>query len=903
VLFRASPGRIVVLVFACLPAVALLAQPASEPAFDAATTAYEQGKAADAARILGEVLQNHPNDLRALVLMGVVLDGSQRYAEAEPYYLRALKIAPSSPQVLNNAANHYLAVGNRNRARELYLKTVANDPKHVNANLQLAEMSVEDKQGRQALAYLDHVTGGKAPADPSILLLRARALALSGRCRESGELLGKVGEQPGAEPALHLSIGLAQAECKLYGAAEESFSRALDADPRNFEILYNLGLAALRAGHSDRAESALLIALRERPDDPDTLYALAQAFQARDQLVKAAAVLARAEKAAPDRSDLPLLLAQVLARLGFYDDSAEAYSRYLKLKPDDDMARRERGFDFARVHEVKGALHDLEWYVARHPRDAQGYFDLAVAQVFESQEKALALLNKAIELDPGLYQARYTRGLLNIEQGNIAPAIPDLERFLKQRPDDFRALAHLGQAYLAVDRVNDALTVLERAKALAPDSALVLVHYRRALLRLGRKQEAAVVLARLRDSDNRDEHSIRRVGLLDYLSLSPSDQRARYLANLRENSAADPANARLKIGLARELLAEGKKQEGLETLRHLTGASAEPATLAECGKILLDAGEFQDARDTLRRAVTAAPELSEARLDLAIAIFRLHDAEGALRELDKTPPADRKGDYYLLRAQILDAQGKIQEAGAALNEGMRAAPTRATLYYQATSFLLKHKLYHEAQTLLEEASHVLPDDRDLLLAQVVTLDLLRRNPESEKLLGQIQARWPEWERPYLLKGILLEIQLKSAEARQALETAIALGANTPEAYYYEALAITHSAPEDLDAAQHAISQAMALTAKDPYIYLLAGKISLARKDYTSAVEQLLAATRLQPSLVPAHYALRDAYNALGDRQKSMAELEAIKRVSAETGGTGITPFPVEDFLFAVRPPG
>jgi lipopolysaccharide biosynthesis regulator YciM len=154
-----------------------------------------------------------------------------------------------------------------------------------------------------------------------------------------------------------------------------------------------------------------------------------------------------------------------------------------------------------------------------------------------------------------------------------------------------------------------------------------------------------------------------------------------------------------------------------------------------------------------------------------------------------------------------------------------------------------------------------------------------------------------------LKGILLEIQLKSAEARQALETAIALGANTPEAFYYQALAITHSAPQDLGAAQSAIERAMALGPKDASIYLLAGKIAVSRKDYTEAVERLLEATRLQPSLIPAHYALRDAYAALGEQQKSRDELETIKHIAAETGGTGITPTPMEDLLFTVRPPG
>ncbi len=447
------------------------------------------------------------------------------------------------------------------------------------------------------------------------------------------------------------------------------------------------------------------------------------------------------------------------------------------------------------------------------------------------------------------------------------------------------------------------MEILEQAMKVAPDKPVVLVQYRRALEKVGRKREAAEIITRLRESGNAAAESRRRVGLIDYLSLPPDEQHARYLENLQRNSAADPSDIRWKIMLARDLLADGKTAEGLEMFRQLRSSVSAPAMLADCGRTLLEFEQYETAREFLEAAIAAAGSLSAARLDLAIVLFHLQSPETALTELDKIPAVDRKGDYFLLRAQILDAQGKIPEAVDALNRGIQAAPTRASLYLQATGFLLKHKLYHEAQELLDQASHILPNERELLLAQVVTLELLRRNIDSAKLLAKIQVRWPEWDRPYLLNGILLEVQLKSSEARQALETAIALGANTPEAFYYQALAITHAAPNDLDAAQNAILHAMALTSKDPYIYLLAGKISLARKEYPAAIERLLEATRLQPTLIPAHYALRDAYKALGEEQKSSAELEAIKQIASQSDTAEQSPFSMEDFLFTVRPPG
>jgi Tfp pilus assembly protein PilF len=92
-----------------------------------------------------------------------------------------------------------------------------------------------------------------------------------------------------------------------------------------------LGLAALEAGHSDRATGAIESALNQRPEDADCLFALARASLKQEQLVDSAALLARARKST-NRLDVLLLLAQITARLQFYGDAAAACDAYLKCE-------------------------------------------------------------------------------------------------------------------------------------------------------------------------------------------------------------------------------------------------------------------------------------------------------------------------------------------------------------------------------------------------------------------------------------------------------------------------------------------------------------------------------------------------------------------------------------------
>jgi tetratricopeptide (TPR) repeat protein len=872
----------------------------SQIPLDEAARAFERGNIAEAEGKLEAVLRQDASNLRALLLIGAVLDSARRYSEAEVYYRRALKLAPESAQVLNNVANHHLASGNSGRARDFYLKAIAIDARHPNANLQLARISVERNEGQAALRYLNRIAESGS-SDPGLLELRARALGLTGECSAASEIAGKLESEAVGDWRVHFSAGAIYARCKLYGQAETSFSKAFEGDPRNFDILYNLGLAALNAGHVERAAGVFEAALNMRAGDADCLYMLSRTYLLQHRLVDAAGLLTRAERTAPGRADILLLLAQVSAQLEFYQDAAATYDRYLKLKPADETARRERAFMRASAGQFQSALADLAEHVRKHPRDALGFYELAIAQAFEDRGKAMQSLEQALSLDSGLTQARYTRAVLNIERGNPAASIDDLRLLMDREPRNYHIHVRLGQAYLALGRAPDAANVLRQALELAPDAPSVLFAYGRTLQNLGRQEEAAVILSRLKQSGKTAGSPRPRAGLIDYLSLPAAEQRARYLANLRKNIGTGAGDLRWRIRLGKELLADSNTAEALDVFRGVRSATSDPELLGRCGAILLQFEQYDAAREFLQAAVSGAPSLSAVRLDFATVLFHLEGAGTALRELDNTPEADRKGDYYLLRAQLLDSQGKIPEAAAALNRGMQAAPTRAGLYFQAACFLLKHGMNREALALLDQASRIVSDSRELLLAHWVTLNLAHREVDGRKLLATIQARWPEWDRPYLLNGIFLEMQLESAQARRSLETAIALGTNTPEVYYYHALAITHTNPEDVPAAENAIARALALNSSDPYIYLLAGNIALSKNDYPAAIRHLLEATRLQPALVPAHNALRRAYKAIGDEQKWAAELEVIKRIGQEKAVSD-NPFSVEELLFTVRPP-
>jgi len=897
--------RIIFSVSICclLSAPALLSQdriPLS--VYEQVAAAFQQGKVADAEQTLRVALQKQPREARALGLMGVILDARKRYPEAESYYQRALKLNPNSAPLLNNLGNHYLAQGNAERARAAYLRVVAIERRHPNANLHLAQMSVAAKRGQAALRYLSRLPSRERAA-PGAQLLRAQALYLSGQRKAATDLLAQVEEQAPGDPQVAFSIGMVFVDWKRYEEAEPAFARALKAAPTNFDILYNLGLAATRAGHLDRALEVFQTALRQRPSDPDCLYHLGSVYAAKGRNDQAVILLLQAHNAAPHRTDILFALAHTSEEMGFYADAASAIDKYLKLKPNDDIARRERGFCYARGAKLDLGLQDLRWYAQKYPKDPRGLYELAIAETVRERDQALAHLNQALVLDPNMTAARYARAMLYYQKSQFTESIEDLKFVLKAEPDNFRALDALGQDYMRLNQPEEAMKALSQAVELVPRDAKILTHYSRVLLRLGRREEAEKVIAVFKQLGPEEGRRRPYGGLFEFLQLPPEEQFTKYITNLGRSINTRPEDPGLRVQLGKALLYQGKTEEALEAFRAARKLTSDPSVLASCAKTLLDWQQYAPAREFLEPVVAADPSNTDAHLDLAIAVFHSVGPEAGLAEMDKVPTDQRKGDYFLLRAQILDALDKSEEAAQALNRGFRAAPTRADLYFQAALFLIKHKQYRQAVDLLEQAVRILPDAPELLLTQAIAYELLQQPEESQRLLTEIQSRWPEWGLPYMISGIMLEIRLRSAQAKPLLETAVALGAQDAVVYYYLASAITHATPEDTESAQKAIEQALQLNPNDAYVQSLAGKIAYARKDYKAALEHLTAALRLWPDMVEAHQTLSATYRALGDREKSIAELKEIVRIKQENPTADQSPpFPTGSLLFTVRPP-
>ncbi len=682
---------------------------AQNEAVSEAMEALQHGDFASAEQVLRAELKAQPNDPEALGVLAVVLDQEKKYGDADAVYARALAQSPHSTHLLNNFGNHLLATGRLKEARAAFLQVLALNSAEVNACVQLASIAAKPKSPAETACLAN------LPETPQQML----------------------------DPKVSFSLGIALAGAREYGKAENYLAHTVQAEPENFQALYDLGLAAFRAGHKNRARDALTQALGKQPENVDVLYDLAAVDAELGQREPALELLVRAARLAPSRADVQRLIAYTSAGLGDFADAAEAWTRYLKLVPGDDVGRREHAFaEAAFGAEANAGMADLQSYVRAHPNDPIGHYELGTAESASNPDQALTELDRALALKPDLATAHIARGLVNYRKGKPAAALPDFEVAAQREPTNPRILDRLGETYTALNRPADALRVFRKAADLAPRDSSILLHLGRALTKAGETEEAKAVFTRFRELGPNKSALPHPAGLVDFLSLSPEEQYARYRAGVERTVRENPDNAEAEVQYLGLMLDDGKTGEAETVARKILALKPSPALLEEAADELLAAEQYSMARDFVTEAAALPGASTDLKLDLALVTFHIEGAQAAIRQMDQIPQGERNGDYYLARMQVLEALQAPEQAAEAFRRAVAERPTHPELYRQVALFLIRSRQAGNATRLLDLGGRVLPNDADIPLLRAVATESGANTGDSE-LLNEFAGRWPE----------------------------------------------------------------------------------------------------------------------------------------------------------------
>jgi len=250
---------------------------------------------------LAEFLDKNPQSKQVRLIYARALIGAKRSADARRELERVLKENPDDPETIQTVGlaawqlkDYALAEGNMRRLLELGLR----DPNGVLYTLgQIAE---EQKHWTQAIDWYRQITAGDQAL--SARLRTGHVLAKQGRLDEARAYLKAVNaETPEQQTQVLVTEAQLLREANRASEAFDMLGKALERDPEQAELLYDLALTAEKLERFDLLESNLKRLIQLRPDNAHAYNALGYSFADRNlRLDEARKLIERALEIAPD---------------------------------------------------------------------------------------------------------------------------------------------------------------------------------------------------------------------------------------------------------------------------------------------------------------------------------------------------------------------------------------------------------------------------------------------------------------------------------------------------------------------------------------------------------------------------------------------------------------------------
>ena len=279
--------------------------------------------------------------------------------------------------------------------------------------------------------------------------------------------------------------------------------------------------------------------------------------------------------------------------------------------------------------------------------------------------EAEAAYRRVLAEQPNHPDALHLLGVLLTQHGNAVAALPLLQRAAQLGPNVAQFHFHLGQAWAALNRHNEALASfatairldprdgLMRSEAgaslaaigrpvesleqhriateLAPANAAILGNYGMALFRAGRPQDALLVLRRAVALDPNDVGV--RLQLGEVVWQTSNYEEANQIAQQAMRLA--PNDPRVKLLLGNTLQTLARFEEAADVYREL--AQLDPNSFDAYSNLaltLLKLGEAKQSLEMYDRAIARWPERADARANRSLAILTLGDLTRGFAEYE-----------------------------------------------------------------------------------------------------------------------------------------------------------------------------------------------------------------------------------------------------------------------------
>jgi tetratricopeptide (TPR) repeat protein len=437
-------------------------------------TLMARGKTAEAEDLNRQILKENPQDSFAKEVEGSLLLSRGDVANAMVDLQSAATADPKNPvnhyrlgmaHRARAIADHTVAAGELEQARQEFEKALAIRPDFLMARLDLARLQVAKGDYQAAI----ETAGLALQADRTNLaakIIQSAALLGQKKTDEARQLLEDMRTQsPNSADVVYQLGGVSLIE-KKYKEADEEFRRAYDLNPANIRGMAGLVEADLEQNKAPAAVQTL-----------------------KDELAKN-----------PERSDMKLLLADVEARVGKFDDAIGDYQAILGKMGKDSKARAQiyvrLGEAYRRKGDANNAVQTFQKARELLPDDVTVLSELAlVLDAAQRWSEAMRVYEATIKLAPNDGVSLNNDAFLIAEHGgDLDQALTRAQRATQLLPKYPEVADTLGWIYLKKNLSDQAIEIFKRNVAAQPNSSTYRYHLGMAWYQKGDKTQARQAL-------------------------------------------------------------------------------------------------------------------------------------------------------------------------------------------------------------------------------------------------------------------------------------------------------------------------------------------------------------------------------------------------------------------------
>lgn len=838
-----------------------------------------------------------PHNPAYLARLGQVLGMQNRMEEAASYYGRALKLAPDNVAIRRNLALTQWSRRLFAEAEANLEQVLARVPDDELTRFLLGMILVNSGEYARAVGLLESVPDRVRGQGEAVAAL-ARAQYALGKKDQARATLESMALNRLLPPGDVYACATTAANAEDFATAEELFLSIRSTYPDAAALSYQIALMQFRSDRIDRSRQTLLEAIDKGRRSGPIYNLLGHCHAARNRLQSAVASFEQAMNLEPAEESHYLDAVQLLAEHQIWRVLIRIAEKGVARIPRSDRLYRMKGLAETAMLYSEDAVRSYRRALEINPDSAKANLGLAIAQrTAGSREDAAATFEKGIRQFPahGAHYQEYGLMLLKTgdtgDDGALKRAIALLQKAVEL--DASLPVAHyqLGRLALERDRAGEALPHLETAARLNPDQSRVHYLLARAFRDLGRTEEARSHLKTFRRmkaaEESREEPGagpeLSRSS--DELPLQDPQALAAVLSHYYKQGNGDKA---------RQVLAEISQK-----------TSVGPQTRLLYGRIAGDAGDYQTAEKLFAAIVSSHPEPVTVGYHLGLVQFRTGRFADCRQTLLKALSVGQgNGKIQNLLGHCYQGEEKVEEAQAAFQKAIRRNPTEESSYLDLVQLLADER----------HSEYWLDASRGPRLRWHLALQALDRGveklPASAPLFetrGFVQAKLDYTREAIQSYARALELDPDSAKAHLGLGVSQRLAGNTREAadtfergirqfplnasFYQEYGLLLAKAGDSGDEAARTRSAALLRKSLDLDASLVEpryqlGQMALAQGNPEEAARHFETAVQLAPRQSKLRYGLVRAYRRLGRREQAREQAGKYRQLKAAEEAQG-----------------